>query len=49
MYSIKDTLTMVDSQLMVVYNKLYNLEEDEDVAKLNQLKKFVSKIIHDIF
>lgn len=38
MYSIKDTLTMVDSQLMVVYNKLYNLEEDEDVAKLNQLK-----------
>ncbi len=49
MYSIKDNLEMVDTQLMVVYNHLYDMEKNDLEVTKNQLKKLVSKLIHDIF
>ncbi|MDO5690219.1 MAG: GTP pyrophosphokinase [Tissierellia bacterium] len=49
MYSIKDNLEMVDSQLMVVYNHLYNTEKNGTQSTKDQLKKLISKQIHDIF
>lgn len=49
MYSIKDNLEMVDTQLMVVYNHLYDIEKNDLEVTKTQLKKLISKLIHDIF
>ncbi|MDO5718848.1 MAG: hypothetical protein Q4P34_07680 [Tissierellia bacterium] len=49
MYSIKDNLEMVDTQLMVVYNHLYDIGEDDMEMTKTQFKKLISKLIHDIF
>lgn len=49
MYSIRDNLEMVDAQLVAVYNHLYKMESESVELSKSQLKKLISKLIHDIF
>lgn len=49
MLSIKDNLTMIDRQLMILYNHLSEMDTSDVVKKESQLKSLVSKITHDIY
>ena len=49
MSSIKDNLTMIDRQLMLLYNHLTDMDTSDALKKENQLKALVSKITHDIY
>lgn len=49
MSSIKDNLTMIDRQLMLVYNHLNGMDASNSLNKKNQLQSLLSKIIHDIY
>ncbi len=49
MSSIKDSLAMIDRQLMVVFNHLNGMDASNSINKKNQLKSLLSKIIHDVY
>lgn len=49
MSSIKDSLAMIDRQLMLVYNHLNDMDASNTDAKKVQLKALLSKMIHDIY
>lgn len=49
MSSIKDNLSMIDRQLMLVYNHLNGMDASNSVTKKVQLQSLLSKIIHDIY
>lgn len=49
MSSIKDNLTMIDRQLMVVYNHLNSMDSSNSKTKKSQLQALLSKIIHDTY
>lgn len=49
MSSIKDNLTMIDRQLMLVYDHLNGMDASNSVTKKVQLQALLSKIIHDIY
>lgn len=49
MSSIKDNLSMIDKQLMVVFDHLNGMDASNAVNKRVQLKALLSKIIHDIY
>lgn len=49
MSSIKDNLSMIDRQLMVVFDHLNGMDASDVVNKRVQLKALLSKIIHDIY
>lgn len=49
MSSIKDSLAMIDRQLMLVYNHLNDMDASNTITKKSQLKALLSKIIHDIY
>ena len=49
MSSIKDNLTMIDRQLMILYNQLSDMDTSDSFKKQSQLKSLVSKVTHDIY
>lgn len=49
MSSIKDNLSMIDRQLMLVYNHLNGMDASNSSTKMVQLQALLSKIIHDIY
>ena len=49
MSSIKDSLAMIDRQLMVVFNHLNGMDASDATNKKVQIKSLLSKIIHDIY
>ena len=49
MSSIKDNLTMIDRQLMILYNHLSDMDTSNSFKKQSQLKYLVSKVTHDIY
>ncbi len=49
MSSIKDNLSMMDRQLMLVFNHLNGMDTSNIVSKQNQIKSLLSKIVHDIY
>ncbi|MBU5426346.1 (p)ppGpp synthetase [Tissierella pigra] len=49
MSSIKDNLSMIDRQLMLVYNHLNGMDASNSLTKRIQLQALLSKIIHDIY
>ena len=49
MSSIKDNLSMIDRQLMLVYNHLNGMDASNSLTKKVQLQALLSKIIHDIY
>ena len=49
MSSIKDNLTMIDRQLMLVFDHLNGMDASKSNTKELQLKGLLSKIIHDIY
>lgn len=49
MSSIKDSLAMIDRQLMLVYNHLNDMDASNTDAKKIQLKALLSKMIHDMY
>lgn len=49
MSSIKDNLTMIDRQLMILYNHLSDMDTSNSFKKQSQLKSLVSKVTHDIY
>lgn len=49
MSSIKDSLSMIDRQLMLVYNHLNGMDASNSLTKKVQLQALLSKIIHDIY
>lgn len=49
MSSIKDNLSMIDRQLMVVFNHLNDLDNRNKNDDIKQLKAMISKMIHDIY
>lgn len=49
MNSIIDNLTMVDRQLMLLYDHVRNLDASVNISAEIQLKTLLSKILHDVF
>lgn len=49
MGSIKRNLTMIDNQLLIIYNQFNNSNSIEPGYRKYQLEMFLFKIIHDIF
>lgn len=49
MASIKDNLSMIDRQLMVVFDHLNDLDSKEVKNEKTQFKEMLSKIIHDVY
>ncbi|NLL81869.1 MAG: hypothetical protein GX231_06140 [Tissierellia bacterium] len=49
MSSIKESLVMIDKQLMLVYNHLNNVDSSNLDNNKNQFKALLSKMIHDIY
>ncbi len=49
MSSIKDSLAMIDRQLMLVYNHLNNMDASNSENNKSQFKALLSKIIHDVY
>lgn len=49
MSSIKDNLSMIDRQLMLVFDHLKGADASNDLSKKVQLQSLLSKIIHDIY
>lgn len=49
MSSIKDNLSMIDRQLMLVFDHLNGMDASKSNTKELQLKGLLSKIIHDIY
>ncbi len=49
MSSIKDNLSMIDRQLMLVYDHLNRMDTSDGINKDNQLKSMISKIVHDVY
>ncbi|MDX9916565.1 MAG: (p)ppGpp synthetase [Gudongella sp.] len=49
MSSIKDNLTMIDRQLMLIYNHLSSMDASSTPSKNTQIKNLISKTIHDIY
>ena len=49
MNSIKDNLSMIDRQLMLVYDHLNGMDTSNLVSKRLQIKSLLSKIIHDTY
>src|SRR5699024_3807825 len=49
MSSIKDNLSMIDRQLMLVFNHVNGMDASNSANKETQLKSQLSKIIHDIY
>lgn len=49
MASIKDNLSMIDRQLMILYDHVSSLDASAVISAKTQLKILISKIIHDVF
>ncbi|MDO5715101.1 MAG: (p)ppGpp synthetase [Tissierellia bacterium] len=49
MSSIIENLSMVDRQLMILYDHVNSLDASAYISAENQLKVLLSKIIHDVF
>ncbi|MBC7088584.1 MAG: hypothetical protein H5T96_09010 [Tissierellales bacterium] len=49
MSSIKDNLSMIDRQLMLIYNHLDIMNASDEISKKSQLKALLSKMIHDVY
>lgn len=49
MSSIKDSLSMVDRQLMILYDHVSSMDASAVVSAESQLNYLLSKIIHDVF
>ncbi len=49
MFSIKDNLSMIDRQLMLVFDHLNGMDASNSKTKKEQLKSLLSKIIHDVY
>lgn len=49
MSSIKDNLSMIDRQLMLVFDHLNVMDTSDSISKKNQIKSLLSKIIHDTY
>ncbi|WP_051531546.1 GTP pyrophosphokinase [Clostridiisalibacter paucivorans] len=49
MGSIKKNLTMIDNQLLLIYNQFNKLNTVDTAARIDQLEKLLSKIIYEIF
>ena len=49
MASIKDNLSMIDRQLMILYDHVSSLDASAVISAKTQLKVLLSKIIHDVF
>lgn len=49
MSSIKDNLSMIDRQLMLVFDHLNGMDASKSNTKKHQLKGLLSKIIHDTY
>lgn len=49
MNSINDNLKMIDKQLMILYDHVKKQDASETISAELQLKKLLSKILHDVF
>jgi len=49
MYTLKENLSMVDKQLMILYNHLKELDEANIDKRREQLETILSKIIYEIY
>lgn len=49
MASIKDNLGMIDRQLKILYNHLSEVDEDTNVTRRDELKGFLSKVVHSLY
>ncbi|MDY3902338.1 (p)ppGpp synthetase [Peptoniphilus sp.] len=49
MNSINDSLKMIDKQLMILYDHVKKQDASETISAEIQLKKLLSKILHDVF
>ena len=49
MNSINDNLKMIDKQLMILYDHVKKQDASETISAESQLKKLLSKILHDVF
>lgn len=49
MHSIKDNLSMIDRQLMILYDHVNKMDSSAEQSNRIQVKSLLSKIIHDIY
>ncbi|NLW21937.1 MAG: (p)ppGpp synthetase [Tissierellia bacterium] len=49
MYSLRENLTMIDKQLMILYNHLRDLDESDIEKRTSQLETILSKIVYEIY
>lgn len=49
MHSIKDSLSMIDRQLMILYDHVNKMDSSAEISNREQVKSLLSKIIHDIY
>jgi ppGpp synthetase/RelA/SpoT-type nucleotidyltranferase len=49
MFSIKRNLTMIDNQLLIIYNQFKNMNSIDSSYRKYQIESLLSKIIYDIF
>lgn len=49
MYSLKENLSMIDRQLMILYNHLKDIDESSIDKRREQLESILSKIIYEIY
>lgn len=49
MHSMKDNLSMIDRQLMILYNHVNSLDSSAEESNRVQVKSLLSKIIHDVY
>lgn len=49
MHSMKDNLSMIDRQLMILYDHVENLDSSAEESNRIQVKSMLSKIIHDVY
>lgn len=49
MGSIKENLSMIDRQLMILHDHINEMDEDNDEVRKNQFQKLLSKMIHNMY
>lgn len=49
MHSLKENLSMIDGQLMILYNHLRDLDESNQDKRREQMEALLSKIVYEIY
>ncbi len=49
MHSLRENLSMIDRQLMILYNHLRDMDESNQDKRREQMESLLSKIVYEIY